>query len=230
MRELYVFCEGPTEQGFCKQVLSPNLFPQYDGCIHTVRIAHSKHHGAVRRGGVGKYASLKRDIQNTLKSRSEKNVFFTTLIDLYALPQEFPGKAVHVRDPNNPSAFALALETAFGEDIADFRFVPHLQLHEFETMLFADPEAFHIAFDHCDEEIAELKTIVASFPSIEHINDGRQTAPSKRIIDLIPAYEGRKPSVGPDIAEYIGLANIRAKCPHFDQWLTRLENLTWAEV
>ena len=96
-------------------------------------------------------------------------------------------------------------------------------------MLYAEPDAFRIAFENCESEIEQLKTMAASAPSIEHINDGEQTAPSKRIIDILPEYDGRKSSAGPDIAEYIGVATIRSKCPHFDEWLTTLENLTWPE-
>ena len=71
----------------------------------------------------------------------------------------------------------------------------------------------------CADAIAE------EFPTIEHINDGKKTAPSKRIIDVLPAYEGRKASAGPDIAEWIGMSVLRKKCPHFDAWVNRLENL-----
>ena len=117
---------------------------------------------------------------------------FTTLIDLYGLPEGFPGQEGARRNPRDPIAYATALETAFGDDIGDSRFVPHLQLHEYETILFADPESFRIAFDDCDRAIEELKKIAASFPTIEHIDDGPMTAPSKRIIDLIPAYEGQQ--------------------------------------
>jgi hypothetical protein len=95
----------------------------------------------------------------------------------------------------------------------------------FETILFAKPESFRIAFHDCDHAIEELKKIAGSFPTIEHIDDGRTTAPSRRIISLIPAYKDRKTSAGPDIAEYTGLETIREKCPHFDAWLTRLEAL-----
>lgn len=229
MKELYVFCEGPTEQGFCKQVLAPHLFPHHDGYVHTVKIAHSKHHGEVSRGGIGKYASLKRDIQNTLKSRDTSNIFFTSLIDLYALPSTFPGKGANVRIAANPVPYVLALEKAFGEDINHYHFIPHLQLHEYEAMLYAEPDAFGISFEDCYDEIQQLKAIAASVPTIEHINDNKDTAPSKRIISLIPEYDGRKSSAGPDIAEVIGVAAIRSKCPHFNGWLTQLENLQWEE-
>jgi hypothetical protein len=226
VKELYVFCEGATEEGLCKKLLELHLFPQYDGLIHPIKIGHSKHHGKVRRGGVpGRYETMRRDIVNMLKSRTERAVFFTTMIDLYGLPKDFPGKHAHTHNPDNPTPYVEALEQAFGNDVADARFIPYLQLHEYETLLFADPESFRIAFDNCDRAIEELKTIAGSFPSVEHIDDGQTTAPSKRIIDLIPGYKGRKPSAGLEIAVLTGLTVIRAKCPHFDAWLTRLEGL-----
>jgi hypothetical protein len=226
VKELVVFCEGPTEQGFCRQVLQPHLFSAHDGLIHTFAVGEKRGRHVY---GIRKYAPLKKFIRNSLKSRKQ-GVYFTTLIDLYALPSEFPGKANNTRNPHNPTPYAEALEKAFGEDIGDFRFLPHLQLHEYETMLFADPEAFRIAFDDCEAAVQRLKDIAASFTSVEHINDGDQTAPSKRIIELLPAYDGRKSSAGPDIAEFIGVAALRAKCPHLDRWLTRLENLDRGEA
>jgi hypothetical protein len=172
---------------------------------------------------------MRRDIRNVLKSRKQDDVCFTTLIDLYDLPGDFPGKAGRERNPRDPTPYVEALEEAFRLDIDDFRFIPHLQLYEYETLLFADPEAFRYSFDDCDAAIEELKSIARQFPSIEHINDGETTAPSKRIISLIPAYEGRKSTAGPDTAVYIGLAMIRAKCSHFNAWLSRLERL-WIEL
>jgi hypothetical protein len=62
-------------------------------------------------------------------------------------------------------------------------------------------------------------------PTIEHIDDGRNTALSKRIISVIPEYDGLKASAGVDIAEYIGIATIRKMCRHVDLWLTQLEKI-----
>jgi hypothetical protein len=97
-------------------------------------------------------------------------------------------------------------------------------------MLYADPDGFRIAFENCEAEIEQLKAIADLVQCIEHINDGKETSPSKRIIEVLPEYEGRKSTAGPDIVEYVGLPTIRSKCPHFDGWLTTLENLTWAEL
>jgi hypothetical protein len=49
-----VLCEGPTEQGFCRQVLAPRLFSECERLVHTIEAAHSRHHGIVSRGGIGK--------------------------------------------------------------------------------------------------------------------------------------------------------------------------------
>ncbi len=225
MKTLYVFCEGATEQGFCNQVLAPHLYECGFTHIPTIKVATGRKKGVTYRGGVASYNSLKKDIVNTLKSRKDFNVFFTSMLDLYSLPKDFPGKSDNQRNAAHPRIYVDALENAFYEDIGDRRFISHLQLHEYETLLFVHLDALEIAFENCEKAISELKEIAVSFPSIEHINDGTDTAPSKRIISVLPQYEGRKPSAGPDIVEYVGLEIIREKCPHFNDWLIRLENL-----
>jgi len=122
--------------------------------------------------------------------------------------------------------FRLNQDT-FGIDINHHRFLPNLQLHEYETLLLADPEAFRVSFENCDDEIEQLKALAASKSCIEDINDQPATAPSKCIIAIIPEYKGLKASAGPDIAKSIGIRAIRDKCPHFDRWISQLENLKW---
>jgi hypothetical protein len=223
VKQLVVFCEGRTEQGFCTQVLQPHLFPQGTGLVHTLAVGRQDHHHIYGIGRRTKYEKVRRFIFNTLKQREGSDVYFTTLFDLYGLPRDFPGKADNTRNPQNPTKYVVALEEAFGNDIGHRQFIPYLQLHEFETILFADPNAFAISFENCETEISQLQGIANSFASIELIDDGISTAPSKRIIGLIPEYDGRKASAGPDVAEYIGLPTIRLKCPHFDSWLSCVE-------
>ena len=59
----------------------------------------------------------------------------------------------------------------------------------------------------------------------EEINEGQETAPSKRIIKEIPEYKGQKATIGPLVAAKIDLDVLREKCKHFNEWLTRLEKL-----
>lgn len=61
--------------------------------------------------------------------------------------------------------------------------------------------------------------------SSEEINESPQTVPSKRIIQHLPDYEGQKAQVGPMVAEDIGLHLLRQHCPHFNDWITKLEDL-----
>jgi len=225
VKTLYVICEGQTEQRFIDQVLAPHLFNH--GFIHvpTILVETGRRKGRSFRSGITSYARLRRTVVNAMKQRKQKDVFFTTMIDLYGLPRRFPGKASHKRNPANPYPFVKGLEREFAKDIDDKRFVPHLQLHEFETLLFVEPQAFAISFENCEAAIAELEGIVAEFPTVEHINDGKATAPSKRIIKVLQEYEDRKVDAGPDIAEFVGLDQIRQNCVHFDEWVKRLERL-----
>jgi hypothetical protein len=58
----------------------------------------------------------------------------------------------------------------------------------------------------------------------ELINDGAETAPSKRLLKAIPEYD--KPTGGVSVVEKIGLYTLRNKCRHFTEWLTKLERLS----
>jgi hypothetical protein len=101
------------------------------------------------------------------------------------------------------------------------RFVPYVQLHEFEALLFSDPQSFSIAFPGIGAEVAKLQAIRSAFDTPEHIDEREHFAPSKQILKILPQYD--KPVYGPLIAKQIGLARLRKECPHFDAWLARLE-------
>lgn len=59
------------------------------------------------------------------------------------------------------------------------------------------------------------------FPTPEDINDDPVTAPSKRVLAAYPQY--RKVLHGTMAAQAVGLENMRRACPHFRDWLERLE-------
>ena len=82
-----------------------------------------------------------------------------------------------------------------------------------------------VAVLHERPDVAEeaLSKVKASFETPEHIDDGEQTAPSKRLASLFPGYN--KVLFGTRIIRDIGLQTVRSECPHFDKWLTRLEQL-----
>jgi len=147
------------------------------------------------------------------------------MIDLYALHNDFPGRDEADGMRFDPYKRVTALEKKWQEATGDSRFIPFIQLHEFEAYLFVDVAKFDSFFEHPRRGIEELAKVAKSVGSPELIDDGQHTAPSKRIISQFPAYNRLKTSVGPQMAEDIGLPTIRSKCPHFDAWLGRLEGL-----
>jgi len=225
MARLYLFAEGPTEQTFADTVLKPHLAEMGVYLHNPVLIAHARKKGKVHRGGGRKYLPMKNDILRFISQERSRDVFFTTMIDLYAIQAEFPGLAEAEQLRQMPVERVKFLERSFADDIGDRRFLPYIQLHEYEAYLFSDPSWFTYFYDHHEQQIAALQAIADGHSSPELINDGQHSAPSKRIIAELPDYEGAKSAVGPQVARLIGLDVIRSKCPHFAAWLTRLERL-----
>lgn len=224
MARLYLWAEGHTEQTFADVLLKPHL-ANLGLYLSVILIQHSRKKGKIHRGGGRKYLAMKNGILNLLKQEKTHDVFFTTLIDLYAIPSEFPGLQEAERLRQVPLKRVEFLESAFGSDVGDRRFIPHIQLHEYEAFLFVDASQLGSFFPNVAKQIARLAAVAASYSTPELIDDGPQTAPSKRIIAEIPDYEHLKTVVGPQVAAAIGLAAIRGKCPHFAAWLSRLESL-----
>ncbi|MDB9486752.1 DUF4276 family protein [Dolichospermum circinale CS-537/01] len=228
MVRLYLFAEGQTEQTFASTILQPYL-TQYQVFMHHPRlIAHGRKKGKTNRGGsgYGDYQPMKNDILRSLAEDKNTDVFFTTMIDLYAIHHNFPGLKESEIMRQNPTKRVEFLEKSFADDIDDPRFIPYIQLHEYEAYLFSDPTCFESFYDNCSDQVAILKTIADSYETPELINDSRETAPSKRIIAQFPDYEKAKSTYGPLLAESIGLEIIRNKCPHCNSWLLRLELLS----
>jgi hypothetical protein len=68
---------------------------------------------------------------------------------------------------------------------------------------------------------AELEGAVRLESSPELVNDGIDTAPSKRIVRAYPQYI--KTIDGPLVIADAGLDAIRQRCPHTDNWLREME-------
>lgn len=162
------------------------------------------------------YESVRHQITKLCKQ--DRKALVTCMFDYYALPASFPGFG---QKANGPKA-AEHIRQAFEADINQRNFIGNLLVHEFETLLFSDPRVFN-AIPNQPGLAMQLQQIRNQFESPEHINDGFETAPSKRILKLYPAY--KKVKDGSKLTLKIGLANIRQACPTFDAWLRRLEAL-----
>ena len=217
MRQVYVVCEGQTEMGFVQDVLSP-FFVGRELYLRPTLIG--------KEGGSVTYARLLRKIRPVLLGGNSP--YCTTLVDFYRLPAKFPGKQdASEKDLlfEKPKAIYEALISALANDLSEGaleRFIPYVQMHEFEGLLFSDPTAFARAIGRNDIA-ADLLAIRRRFETPEHINDHPNTAPSKRIMQLVEGYE--KPISGSLAALEIGIGSIQDSCPLFNDWLAKLESL-----
>jgi Domain of unknown function (DUF4276) len=216
MIRVNVICEGKTEYTFVNKLLFPHFMPLGILVI------------PIDIGGANRYQKIKKDIVGLLNY--EQDAYVTTMIDFYGMNQRFP-QYEYESGLNKPSIEKVeAIELAIKNDILseatvhNTKFMPYVQLHEFEALLFSEPETLQ------DWLSIERKIPANSFSNIrnafdtpEDINDSPQTAPSKRIIAIASSYE--KPAEGVSVASEIGLDKMRSECPHFNNWINQLEKL-----
>ena len=209
--------EGQAEEPFVQECLARHL-AGFDVALTPRRVEFGRKKGRSYRGGLLVYDKLKKDVLNWLHQDPEALV--TTMVDLYALPGDFPGRSegAKIRDPYQRTAL---LEESFGQDINSSRFIPHIQLHEFEAILFTDISKLVDYYPNHADGIQKLVAEASQYKNPELINEGKLTAPSKRILREIPIYD--KVVGGSVLAIELGISLIRTRCPHFDQWTGRME-------
>lgn len=223
MKRIIIICEGQTEQSFCNDVLSPYFIPK-SIFIQNPTIKKTG-------GGIVNWPALKKQVETHLKG--DTTAIVTTLIDYYGIHahHEYPlwTESKRLVDKNERMS---ALEKAMQQDVSldlQQRFIPYIQLHEFEALLFSDIRVFENNFEK--NEFLDydylLKTIQADV-NPEMINDGNETAPSKRLTKIIKGYysenENLKVFYGTLLAQEIGIKTIMDKCPRFKNWIMKLES------
>jgi len=224
VNELVVIVEGETEQAFVRDQLAGHL------ALHGTSawgVLPGRHRN---RGGVKKWHTAKHDILRTLKERR----YCTTMIDYYAMPEDWPGRAEAKALPWNERA--AHVESKISSEVSEILesnfnpefLIPYVQLHEFEALAFADVAALTSVVSPLSNHSADyLQTqfaaILEEAAHPEAINDGYETCPSRRISGIVRAYRKRVHS--PIVTRRIGLDELRVKCDHFASWLKRLESI-----
>jgi hypothetical protein len=207
-----IVAEGPTEQGFVTQVLAPYLGER--GVAATSRSVYTSRDGPYwYRGGMTTYLRARRDIERWLSQDS--TAYVSSMFDLYRLPNDFPGMPGASKDPVRRVA---ELEQALGKEIGNLRFIPYLQLHEFEALVLTEPEALELLYPSSQDGVRRLREDCAGYDSPELIND--EEPPSKRICARLPDYDKRV--AGIQILQYVGVDQLLARCPHFREWIAKI--------
>jgi len=206
---LYVIVEGRTEEIIANSMLVPHLSTL--GVYPTV---HSENGGR-------RWSRWRNHIASWMRHDQKAEARFTTMFDLYALPSDFPGKAMHASVSDTSRRVEL-LEQAMFDDLGDRRLIPYLQRHEVEALVLAGLDRLANLLPEERKGIERLRDAIGSLLP-EDVNDGAATAPSKRLSHHVPGYD--KTLHGPIVAEDVGLSGLRAQCPRFHRWVEKLEAL-----
>ncbi len=212
MIRLAISVEGQTEEEFIRRVLAPHL---RESGVEPTPILLGRARGRSVGGGNVSIQRLSTEMTTLLWTHDA----VSSLVDFYG----FAGKGERTIDELERN-----LSDSVREEVSnqwdERKVIPYVQKHEFEGLLFSDVSAFGaVMMDDPDQGIARLQAIRTRVQTPEDINDNPHTAPSKRIISMIPGY--RKRLHGPLVAGEIGLTVTRRECPRFDNWLMQLEAL-----
>lgn len=227
MARLLIHVEGETEETFVNEILRPHLYRRGYTGVSARLLGNSRLRE--RRGGIRAWSAVRGDIVRHL--REDTNCLATTMVDYYALPQtgarSWPGReaagkrSFAEKAPTIENALAEDICRTLGDGFDQRRLIPFVMMHEFEGLLFSDCEKFANGIGR-PELAAMFQTIRDQFSSPEEINDSPLTAPSKRVEALVQGYN--KPLFGGLAALEIGLDVMRSECPHFNGWLSRIED------
>jgi len=218
MIRIIIICEGETEKEFCTKILGP-FFAAKGIYIQSPLIKKSM-------GGIVKWEELKKQILLHLKN--DPSAFVTTFIDYYGLYSKynFPGWIQAEACPDKNKRMDILEEAMLLqiEDTYQHRYIPYMQLHEFEGLLFNEINIFNEQIPN-DELVGtdELESTFAAYSNPEMINNSKETSPSHRLKRIIRGYN--KIVYGNILAEAIGLDKLRHKSPRFNAWISKMELL-----
>jgi hypothetical protein len=220
MIRVLAFVEGPTEEKFIRELIAPGLWSR--GIIIVATTPGRKR----LQGGVQTWPRARNELLHYLKEDQERYV--TTMFDYYGMPSRWPGRAQarSVAYPHRATtvedAMASNISVTMGNSFHSKYFIPYVQMHEFEALLFSKPDTLGTVI-HKPGATEALKSIASEFSTPEEIDDNPRKAPSKRILSISRQYQ--KVVHGNIASQRIGLDVMRHACPHFNQWLTKLESL-----
>jgi hypothetical protein len=216
MIRVQIVVEGSTEEAVLKALLVAPL-AERGVFLSPMRVLR----GGGARGGGSSWQPWEKHLLHLLKQDASPDVRVGTFLDLYRVPKDVPGFDATKLGGARADGILAAMRTRVSDD----RFLPYLQLHEIEALLFTDLSALtQVEPDVFPTKgVAALAAAVAGVPP-EAINDRYETAPSRRLKASFPAFD--KVEHGSAAAARIGLAAIRNACPRFDHWVSTLEALS----
>ncbi len=216
MKHWLILVEGQTEEVFVKELLAPYLLKYNVNVSARIIMTKRLSSGFKYKGGITSFKKLEIDINNCL---SDSSVYVSMIIDFYGLPNDLSGKN-ECDALKSPAESIVCVENKLFERIANKRFLPYIQMHEFEALLFSSSKGFEYFHSQESTVMKKINKIINEYPNPEDINQGIETAPSKRLKSIIIGYD--KINQGNLIALETSLEVILQKCHRFKAWVNNL--------
>lgn len=211
MPRLIFIVEGDSEQRFINEHLVIYLTFRFPGVsMHAQKITTNRKKHV--KGGNVNYELLKNEIRRTY---GRGGVLITTFLDFFRLPTDYPG---YSQDVKQISQIEDAIRVDCSSIIPPTSFLPYIQKHEFETLLFANSAGFSKVVD--SEEMKQIHNVLKKFSTPEDINGSPETAPSKRLLSI---FKYKKVAHSALVMKDVDIDALRKQCPRFDEWVNRLE-------
>lgn len=211
MPRLIFIVEGDCEQRFINEHLVSYLSLKFPGVpMHAQKITTNRKKNV--KGGNVNYELLKNEVRRTF---AQGGVLITTFLDFFRLPTDYPGFSVDVKQIGK---IEDAIRVDCAAIIPQASFLPYIQKHEFETLLFANPAGFINVVD--STEMSGIMNVLKQFSTPEDINGSPKTAPSKRLLSI---FNYKKVADSALVMKDVDIDTLRSQCPRFDAWVGRLE-------
>lgn len=221
MKQIYVLVEGQSERDFVTRIMAPYFGKE--GVLITP-IPMRKSGGGL---GISNLEHFKNHIERLLHYKEAPVV--STFIDLFRFPvqsSEHAEEEMLKKHSENPNIEARikGLEDVLQGVVQKIKpydhFIPYIQKHEFEALLFSDASAFN---EHAAIQ-KDIEKVLAAIPNPEDINTTETGHPAKRLESIYAAHK-KKYNKGADavnLAEMAGIETILEKCPRFRAWIELL--------
>ena len=164
--EVVVVVEGQTEQTFIREVLAPEMAGK-GVFLYAMLIGKSGH-----KGGNIRFERARNDVGRLLKQRPD--TYVSSMFDFFRIEADWPGKREVLRLINSGTSLSATdkgekLENVMLSEITEsfsgynpeVRFLPYIEMHEFEALLFSNAS---ILANNINVRESEIKDIV--------LNDG----------------------------------------------------------
>lgn len=153
MIRLNIIVEGSCEEAFVKNLLVDHFSPlNIFVSARKIQTGWDSSRKKPAKGGLLKYSKFKNDVIRWIESdRCNQDCWYSSMVDLYKFPvgNESP-YTQEIYNTQDKYLRVKLLEDAIFQDIGSDRFIPYVQLHEFETFLLIDPD--RLFFMYPDEK------------------------------------------------------------------------------